>query len=167
MSVGAQRVGWIDDLGHVERFAVRWLRHWERDPSGQAQLQEALATGFGEARARNVTAVFADLMELAHVYGRRKLCRHACHCQCLGADEAIFAHLVETAANGDAEDAAMLAALMVRPDMAMCFAGLAAEFGMAMAALARSLPARPSRPSAQNASRSDSPAKQMMSRMLH
>ncbi|MEC8575938.1 MAG: hypothetical protein VXZ09_20120, partial [Pseudomonadota bacterium] len=75
--------------------------------------------------------------------GRRALCRHGCHCRCLGADEAVFAHLIEAGANGDQEDAALLASLVVRPDMAMCFAGLAAEFGMALNKVVRAVPARP------------------------
>ena len=35
MTRGAQRVGLLEDLSSdVERLAVRWLRHWERDPGG-------------------------------------------------------------------------------------------------------------------------------------
>ncbi len=136
---GAQRVGVLDDLGDVERLAVRWLRSWRRDPVGQGQLNATLSMGLGADRARNTQAVFDDLMEVSRQYGRRPLCRHGCNCQCLGADEAVFATLVETAAAGEQEDATLLASLIVRPDMAMCFAGLAAEFGVVLAALSRSM----------------------------
>ncbi|MFY0617156.1 hypothetical protein [Shimia sp.] len=145
-TAGAQRVGWLGDLDDVQRLAVRWLRHWERDPKQQAELHSLLASGLGVERARNAVAVFGDLMEIGGQYGRRQLCRHGCSCRCLGADEAVFAHMVSAAANGETEDAALLAALVVRPDMAMCFAGLAAEFGMALAAASRVFAARP-RPS--------------------
>lgn len=145
---GAQRVGLLEDLGDVERLAVRWLRHWERDPEGQAALENTLGMALGVERARNVSGVFADLMEVGHQFGRRQLCRHGLYCQCLGADEAVFAHIIEAASNGETEDAAMLAALIVRPDMALCFSGLAAEFGIALAAFARAVPKPKKRPAA-------------------
>lgn len=140
---GGQRVGLLEDLGDVERLAVRWLRSWGRDPVGIAHLETTLTVGLGPDQARNIKGVFEDLMEVGRQYGRRALCRHGCHCRCLGADEAVFAHLIEAGASGDQEDAALLASLVVRPDMAMCFAGLAAEFGMALHKVARAAPARP------------------------
>lgn len=143
---GAQRVGLIEDLGDVERLAVHWLRSWGRDPVGQAHLESSLSVGLGPDQARNIKGVFEDLMEVGRHYGRRALCRHGRNCSCLGADEAVFAHLVEAGANGEQEDAALLAALVVRPDMAMCFAGLAAEFGMALNKVVRTAPARPRLP---------------------
>lgn len=140
MARGAQRVGLIEDLDRVERLAVRWLRHWGRDPEGQAALENALGMALGVDRARSVSGVFADLMEVGHQFGRRPLCRHGLFCQCLGADEAVFAHLIEAASSGETEEAALLASLIVRPDMAMCYAGLATEFGLAMAAMIRATP---------------------------
>ena len=140
---GAERVGWLEDLGDIERLAVRWLRAFGRDPDGQAHLDAALTVGLGPDQARNIKAVFEDMMHVGRQYGRRALCRHGCHCRCLGADEAVFAHLIEAGANGAQEDAALLASLVVRPDMAMCFAGLATEFGMALTKVARAAPVRP------------------------
>ncbi|MBO9398907.1 hypothetical protein J7399_15845 [Shimia sp. R9_1] len=146
MTRGAQRVGLLEDLNDVERLAVRWLRHWERDPEGQAALQNSLGMALGPERARNVSGVFADLMQVGHQFGRRPLCRHGLYCNCLGADEAVFAHLIEAASNGENEDAALLASLIVRPDMALCFSGLAAEFGIALAAFTRAVPKPKRRP---------------------
>lgn len=140
---GGQRVGLLDDLGDVERLAVHWLRSWGRDPVGVAHLEASLAVGLGPSHARNIKDVFQDMMEVGRLYGRRALCRHGRQCRCLGADEAVFAHLVQAGADGAQEDAALLAALVVRPDMAMCFAGLAAEFGMALRKTAQSAPTRP------------------------
>ncbi|WP_209098663.1 hypothetical protein [Shimia sp. R10_1] len=159
---GAQRVGLLGDLDDVERLAVRWLRHWDRDPEGQAALVTSLGMALGQDRARNVSGVFADLMEIGQQFGRRQLCRHGLYCDCLGADEAVFAHIVEAASNGETEDAAMLASLIVRPDMALCFSGLAAEFGIALAAFARSVPKHrrrpmPSRPSTRESHKAADP----------
>lgn len=166
ISRGAQRVGLLEDLDDVERLAVRWLRHWQRDPEGQAALERTLGMALGQERARNVSGVFADLMEIGEKYCRRQLCRHGLYCNCLGADEAVFAHLVEAAANGETEDAALLAALIVRPDMALCFSGLAAEFGIALAAFARAVPKHKSRPSTIRPSQNLAPAA-TVSRTLH
>ena len=63
MARGAQRVGLLEDLSSVERLAVRWLRHWERDPEGQAALESSLSMVLGVDRARSVRGVFADLMQ--------------------------------------------------------------------------------------------------------
>ena len=40
-----------------------------------------------------MSGVFADLMQVGHQFGRRPLCRHGLYCNCLGADEAVFAHV--------------------------------------------------------------------------
>lgn len=135
---GAQRVGLLTDLGSLEQLAVQCLRQWDRTPATQLRLTAQLAMKLGAGRGRNTQSVLNDLMEVGARYGRRPLSRHHQLCDCLGADEAIFACLIDTAANGDQEDAALLAALIIRPDMASCFAGLAAEFGLALAAILRS-----------------------------
>ncbi|PSL21270.1 hypothetical protein [Shimia abyssi] len=134
---GAQRVGRISDLSPVERLAVQYLREWNSTPADQSRLTACLSTGLGQTRGRNTLDVLNDLMEIGAHYGRRPLMRHGRSCDCLGADEAVFACLVESAASAEYEDATMLAALIVRPDMARNFVGLAAEFGMALSALLR------------------------------
>jgi hypothetical protein len=59
--------------------------------------------------------------------------RHGCACPCLGADEAAFARLVQTATEGEREDALMLACCMVRPDLAPGLVHLAQAAGLALA----------------------------------
>lgn len=140
---GARRVGWLADLRTTERLAVRCLRACGRDVCTDAQLTADLSMALGPARGNNTRAVLTELMTCAQTYGRRPLCRHACTCDCLGADEAVFAALVGHAINGEQEDAAVLAALLVRPDMARAFAGLVTEFGFAMDLMARNCTALP------------------------
>ena len=43
--------------------------------------------------------------------------RHSIECRCLGGDEACFANLVATAAEGEREDALLMATLMVEPSV--------------------------------------------------
>ena len=58
--------------------------------------------------------------------------RHGGGCPCLGADEAAFAQLVQTATEGEREDALMLACCMVRPDLAPSLVHLAQMAGLAL-----------------------------------
>ncbi|WP_245706594.1 hypothetical protein [Ruegeria marina] len=60
--------------------------------------------------------------------------RHDLGCACVGADEACFAHLIASAATGAHEDALMLAALIVRPDLAPALVALSEQFGLALQA---------------------------------
>ncbi|WP_270732357.1 hypothetical protein [Shimia sp. Alg240-R146] len=134
---GARRVGWLADLPAAERMAVRCLRAIGRDAASDTQLTADLALALGPARGHSTKAVLNELMQVAQYYGRRPLCRHADTCDCLDADEAVFAALVGYALNSAQEDATLMASLLVRPDMAQCFAGLATEFGLAMDAMTR------------------------------
>ncbi len=122
---GAQRVGHLTDFGTLERIAVMCLRDWNRSP-------DSPASSAAVSNTRSAQHAFAQMMELGACYGRRPLACHHCKCKCVGADEAVFACLVKSATDGAHEDAAMLAALIVRPDMAGCFATLAAQFGVAL-----------------------------------
>ena len=62
--------------------------------------------------------------------------RHGTDCPCLGADEACFARVVADASEGAREDAMLVAALMVRPDMAPAAVHLAEALGLALKRLA-------------------------------
>ena len=64
--------------------------------------------------------------------------RHSIECRCLGGDEACFANFVGYATDGEPEDAFLLAATMVRPDMAGVLVSLAQEFGLALKSMAHS-----------------------------
>ncbi|MDX8346358.1 hypothetical protein SLH49_00010 [Cognatiyoonia sp. IB215446] len=86
----------------------------------------------GETRGSNAIASFSELCSICVQHGRRPFCRHALKCRCVGADEASFAHFVATAAEGDRDDAMLIAILMVRPDMAPVLTSLAADFGLAL-----------------------------------
>ncbi|TCL00625.1 hypothetical protein BXY66_3272 [Shimia isoporae] len=141
-SPGARRVGWLSDLAPAERMAVRCLRACGRPAGADDQLNADLAMRLGPARGRVTREVLDELMHCARAYGRRPLCRHACNCDCLGADEAVFAALVGHAVHGELEETAQLSSLIVRPDMARNFAGLITEFGFAMDVMTRNAAAQ-------------------------
>ncbi|MDV4144955.1 hypothetical protein [Shimia sp. FJ5] len=137
---GARRVGILADLSPVEQLAVSCLRIWSLDPASQTRLLAILAHGLGAVRARAALEVMNEMMHIASRYGRRPFIRHAPDCDCLGADEAVFAGLIEAALDDDPDEAGLFAALVVRPDVARPFAGLAMELAVALSSLLRDAP---------------------------
>ena len=63
-------------------------------------------------------------------HARRPLMRHAPGCPCAGADECVFARFVALAAEGAREDAILIAALIVRTDIALTLAIRAETVGL-------------------------------------
>ncbi len=129
---GGAPVGHLAELGPVETGAVLYLRLWADGPEAQGQVWNDFATLLGPSCGREALKSFEALCELCARYGRRPLMRHSVTCECVGADESCFANLIGYASEGAREDALLLAANMVRPDMAGALAGLAEEFGMAL-----------------------------------
>lgn len=134
---GGAVVGQLDDLGPVEAGAVLFLRMWNdgprsgaRDGGRQHAFMSELCSGSQAVEA------FDQICALCAKHGRRPLMRHAVGCNCVGADENCFAHMIGAAAEGTREDAMMMAALIVRPDFAPALAALSEQFGLAMKRMA-------------------------------
>jgi len=129
---GAAAVAVIDDFDGLTAAAVIYLRMWCEGPETQTNVMNDLINTLGRGRGHNAVAAFAELCSMCVRHGRRPLCRHGLNCRCVGADEASFAHFVASAADGEREDAMMIAMLLVRPDMAPALTSLAADFGLAL-----------------------------------
>ncbi len=129
---GSTPVGFMAELEAVGAASVIYLRLWCDGPDGQASVSDDLAMGLGLDRGEKAFQSFADLCRLCAQHGRRPLMRHAINCKCLGADEACFANFIETATQGEQEDAMLIATLMVRADVAPMVTSLAAEVGNAL-----------------------------------
>lgn len=129
---GAAAIGLLREMDNVEANAVRFLRLWYDGPEAQASVWNALATSLGTRHARSALRSFEELCALCAQHGRRPLMRHSVGCTCLGGDEACFAHIVCSAAEGAPEDAFLLAVNIVRPDVAAAVVSLAQEFGLAL-----------------------------------
>lgn len=129
---GGAPVGHLAELPQVEARAVACLRLWCDGAEAQGRLWQELAGALGAGPARDALGAFERLVGLLARHGRRPLMRHARECACVGADEAAFATLVAAAAEGERHDAALLAALLVRPAMAADLAELAGAFGRAL-----------------------------------
>lgn len=129
---GGAPVGLVTELPEVEMGAVLYLRLWCDGPEAQAQVWNDFASGLGARHGRSALKAFERLCSMAVDHGRRPLMRHQITCRCLGADEAAFANLIGAAAEGERDDAMILASIIVRPDLALSVAALAEEFGLAL-----------------------------------
>ncbi len=139
---GASAVGRLADLPPEEALAVRLLRLWNDGPEAQAEAWSDLSARLGPVRARRCLANFEALADCLWRHGRRPLMRHGTACACVGADEAVFAHFLALSADGAREDAMLLAALLVRADMAPMAASLGETVGLSLRAAAADMPAR-------------------------
>lgn len=129
---GGAAVGRFTDLAPLEQAVVHSLRLWSEGPDGRASLQADWAACHGEATAQTLADRFGELLDCALRHARRPLMCHTPGCPCAGGDESVFARFVALAAGGEREEAVLIATLMVRADLALCLADLAADVGRGM-----------------------------------
>lgn len=128
---GGAPVGYLADLRDTEVTAVLYFRLWN-DGRARAGIEADLTRSMGCSLARSAVEALEGISALCAHHGRRPLMRHAVGCKCLGADEACLAHMIGAAADGEREDAMLMASLMVRPDFAPALAAMAESFGLAL-----------------------------------
>lgn len=129
---GGAPVGYLSELEPVEAGAVLYLRLWCDGPEGQRQVWRNFSKALGPKAGRNAIRTLETLLDLCVQHGRRTLMRHQVACKCFGADESCFANFIGYASEGEREDALLLAATLVRPDMAPLLVDLAQDFGLAL-----------------------------------
>jgi hypothetical protein len=129
---GGAAVGRLDELPPLERRVIRCLRLWCAGEAGQQALGEELARRHGPDSARRIAAGFSELVVATVRNARRPLMGHAVDCPCAGSDECVFARFVALSAEGAREEAVLIAALMVRADLALGLAALAEQVGLGL-----------------------------------
>ena len=127
---GAAPVGRLAELPPLEREVIHCLRLWCAGPEGPACVSRELMARHGEAAGLGLAAEFGELVRAMAGHSRRPLMGHAPGCPCAGADECVFARFVALAAEGAREDAVLMAALMVRTDVALSLATRAETVGL-------------------------------------
>lgn len=137
---GGAPVGFITELGSVEAASVIYLRLWSDGPDAREQVRSDFSTALGADLGGKAARSFEQLFSLCASHGRRPLMRHSIECKCLGADESCFATFIAAAAEGEREDAMLIATLLVRVDMAPVVASCAADFGLALKRMHLSAP---------------------------
>lgn len=133
---GSSAVGHMTDLDPVEAGAVLYLRLWCEGSCSRARLTADFVASLGPDGGLSAVRCIDELCDLLVRHGRRPLMRHHLDCPCLGADEACFANFIAAASEGDREDAALIATLMVRADLALCLLDHAKTFGLALKRMA-------------------------------
>ena len=137
---GGAPVGLLEELEAVEAASVLYLRLWCDGPESQIKVWNDFAAGLGAEPGRRALQALEKLCGLCAHHGRRPLMRHSVNCKCLGADESCFANFIAAAADGQREDAMMIAILIVRPDIAPIVTSLAADVGLALKRMRLSAP---------------------------
>ena len=127
---GATPVCRLAELPPLERQVIRCMRLWCAAPQAPDRLRRELAAQRGAAAAEGIAADFGDLMLAVARHARRPMLHHDPDCPGAGADERVFARFVALAAEGAREDAVLMAALMVRADIALPLATLAESIGL-------------------------------------
>lgn len=117
---GTAPVASLDALPALEAHLVRAFRRIDDDEGPEGGGTATLSAGF------------RDLLRLADLHAHRPLRRLAPGCMSVGADEAVLAHFVATAATGDREDAFLIATLLVRADIAPALVARAQMLGLAV-----------------------------------
>ncbi|UWQ44656.1 hypothetical protein [Leisingera aquaemixtae] len=146
---GGVTVGTLSDLPPLEAGAVIYLRHWFSGAETREQMRRDFEVSFGPEMAEAAFEAFGSLCNFCAAHGRRPLVRHGMTCKCLGADENCFANLLASAAEGQDDDAHILASLIVTPHKAQELTRLASDCGLLMQQIMGvQPPPQPARPAA-------------------
>jgi hypothetical protein len=129
---GGEPVASLAALPALEREVIRALRQWCAGPAGPDEVVDGFAARLGDAAGRRLASEFGELLTTVAGHARRPLLGHAPDCPCAGGDECIFARFVALAAEGSREEAALMAALIVRADLALCLVARAEAVGLGL-----------------------------------
>ena len=137
---GAAAVGRIADLSPIEVASVLYFRMWNDGQNGLAQIKRDFISTLGSDDGQTAFWAFDNLCQHCSHYSRRPLMRHQLKCNCLCADESCFANLIQAAGEGEREDAALMASLIIRPDLALPMADLAQQVAISFQRLINAVP---------------------------
>ena len=136
ISRGGAPVGHLGELGAVEAGAVIYWRLWAEGLTGQRRAKAEFCAVLGDKAGTEAVDALAQIFDACARHGRRPLMRHGLNCKCLGADESCIANFIGYASECRREDAALIATLLVTPDLCMALAALAQTFGLALRRMA-------------------------------
>ena len=132
ISRGGAPVGHLGELDAIEASAVIYWRLWAEGTDGQRRVQADFHNALGERVGCEAVQALARIFDMCAHHCRRPLMRHGLSCKCIGADENCFANFIGYASECKREDAALIASLMVDPNLCMPMAALAQTFGLAL-----------------------------------
>jgi hypothetical protein len=129
---GLAAVSRLDDLPPLERRLVVYARLWAAGRGGQAEVRRDLVARHGLAIGRAAHDRLDELMCLVLVHARRPQRVGPVDSDAAVADECVLARLVALATDGAREEAILMSALVIRADLALELARVAAALGRLM-----------------------------------
>jgi hypothetical protein len=129
---GGAAVGRLAELPPLERQVIRCIRLWSAGIEGREALLAELGSRHGRGAADRLAADLGELLDTTVRNARRPLMGHALECPCAGSDECVFARFVALSAEGAREEAVLMAALIVRADLALGLAARAERVGLGL-----------------------------------
>ena len=136
---GGATVGDLRAMDGARALAILMFRDWFEGGCGQARVADLFEEALGAAAGPVATDAFGACLDGLGRHARRPLVRHALQCNCVGADEAVFAQLLESAATGAREDAMMILSLIVPGDRGVLLLREAEAAGLAIMRVARTM----------------------------
>ncbi|MGG7567150.1 hypothetical protein ACQ5SO_13435 [Rhodovulum sp. DZ06] len=133
---GAAPVSRMEELSPLETAAVMYFRLWHDGEAGRARATADFAALLGLGHGAAAVQALDRLCALLGAHGRRPLMRHSKSCSCVGSDEAVVAAFLSRAAEGEREEAMLMASLLIRAEMAPLALAVAEELAVALRRLA-------------------------------
>jgi len=127
---GARPVTTLAGLSEAEALLVCGMRRMAEGPAGVRAWQAELAGAAGPEAAAAACEALRRMRDILAAHGRRTVMHHARGCACVGADEAVLAHVVMTSATGDRDEAMLLASLLVDGPVLVPLVEAAAQAGL-------------------------------------
>lgn len=133
---GGETVGNLKAISGDRVLAILMYRDWFAGEDGRARISDVFRDTLAADAAHWALLSWTDLMSDITRHARRPLAFHAPHCDCIGADEAVFAQLITLAARGAREDAMLMLSLMIQADRLIVALNAAEDAGRAILASA-------------------------------
>lgn len=86
----------------------------------------------GPQRGQRVITLWTEFLEIYRCHQLNTAEPHTIYDACLGIDEASFATFLSTAADGEREEALLLALSLVRPDAVLILTNFATQIGLSL-----------------------------------
>ncbi|MCB5198624.1 hypothetical protein LGQ03_05175 [Loktanella sp. TSTF-M6] len=110
---GSVVVGDIRALSPMQFVTVSLFRDWFDGQAGRDRVGDFFDSALGPDLGQAATENWATFVTALVDHARRPVMRHGADCRCVGADEAVVAHILTAAVTADREDAMLLLSLLV------------------------------------------------------
>lgn len=120
------------DRQKLEALSISLLRLWADGQAGRARMTAEIYETIGPQRGHRIVTLWAEFIEIYGLYQQDPSAPHAIYEDYLSIDEAYFAQFLAIAAEGDREEALLLAMSRVRPDAVLVLTNLATQIGLSL-----------------------------------